>query len=200
VSSASSFASGSAADGSAWHDVGVRTRALTWALTLPLAGAGVLVGHDLTYRLVGRADPALHDYLAHAPQLVAILAMVGLLGLAVDQRAVRVGTTRFAFLGMGVFALQEHVERFVHTGTVPFILTDRTFLLGLLLQIPIGLACVAVAKALARELHAPSARRRYATRGFSLPVVVESSGHVPATVAVILRGRSPPSAFGSTIS
>jgi hypothetical protein len=176
----------------------VRTRALTWALTLPLAGAGVLVGHDLTYRLVGSVDPGLHDYLAHAPQLIAILASVGLLGLAVDQRAVRVGTTRFAFLGMAVFAVQEHVERLVHTGTIPFILTDRTFLLGLLLQIPIGLACVAVAKAVARELHAATARRIHASRGFSLPLVVESRGQVTSTVAVILCGRSPPFRFGST--
>lgn len=176
----------------------MRTRALTWALTLPLAGAGVLVGHDLTYRLVGSVDPGLHDYLAHAPQLIAILASVGLLGLAVDQRAVRVGTTRFAFLGMAVFAIQEHVERLVHTGTIPFILTDRTFLLGLLLQVPIGLACVAVAKAVARELHAPTARRVHASRGFSLPLVVECRGQAPSTVAVVLRGRSPPLRFGST--
>ena len=64
-------------------------RSLTWAATLPLAGASVLVGHNLTYRLVGEPGNGLHDYLRHAPQLVAILATVGLLGLAVDQRAGR---------------------------------------------------------------------------------------------------------------
>ena len=110
----------------------VGTRALTWGLTLPLAGAGVLFGHELTYRLVGdRAASGFHGYLAHAPQLVAILLTIGLLGLAVEQRTLRVGSNRFLLLGAAVFVTQEHVERLVHTGSLPFLLTNRAFLLGL---------------------------------------------------------------------
>jgi hypothetical protein len=176
----------------------VGTRAVTWVLTLPLVGAGVLVGHDLAYRLAGASDPAVHDYLAHLPQLVAILATVGLLGLAVDQRAIQLGSGRFGFLGAAVYALQEHVERLVHTGSVPLILGDRTFILGVALQIPIGLACLAIARVLARELHAPMPARVRVVGSFALGRIREGHTPIRSTVRVALRGRSPPRVIGST--
>ena len=172
-------------------------RSLTWAATLPLAGASVLIGHNLTYRLVGEPGNGLHDYLRHAPQLVAILATVGLLGLAVDQRAATVGTGRFGFLGMVVFGLQEHVERLVHTGQLPFILTDRAFVLGVLLQVPIGILCVLVARAFAGELNAPSLPRLRRLPRYSAPLSPDAVEPVPRVARVAVRGRGPPSILGS---
>ncbi len=127
-------------------------RALTWTLTLPLVGASVLVGHALAYRLTGTAPGSMHDYLGHAPQVLAVLVVVGLLGLAIDQRAERLATLPFAGLGAAVFAVQEHLERVAHSGDVPFLLADRTFLLGLLLQLPVGLVCLWIARRLASAL------------------------------------------------
>jgi hypothetical protein len=81
----------------------VAHRPLTWLLTLPLVGASVLAGHALAYRLTGVDPGALHAYLDHAPRVLAILALVGLIGLAVDQRGRQVSTTPFAALGALVF-------------------------------------------------------------------------------------------------
>jgi hypothetical protein len=157
----------------------------------------VLIGHNLTYHLVGEPGNGLHDYLRHAPQLIAILATVGLLGLAVDQRAARVGTARFGLLGMLVFGLQEHVERVLHTGELPFILADRTFILGVALQIPIGLLCVVVARVLTRELHAPALRRIRVLPRYSVPLSPDAFDPVRRIVLIAVRGRGPPSSLGS---
>lgn len=174
----------------------VGTRALTWGLTLPLAGAGVLFGHELTYRLVGdRAASGFHGYLAHAPQLVAILLTIGLLGLAVEQRTLRVGSNRFLLLGAAVFVTQEHVERLVHTGSLPFLLTNRAFLLGLLIQLPIGLACLAVARVVTRGLHAPGIRRVHASASFWVELGVGSTAPRTGSAPVMVRGRGPPGAL-----
>lgn len=129
-------------------------RALTWTLVLPLVGASVLVGHTLAYRLTGTAPGSMHAYLGHAPQVLAVLVVVGLLGLAVDQRADRLATLPFGALGMAVFAVQEHLERVAHTGELPILLADRAFLAGLLLQVPVGIAAVWIARRLAAALGA----------------------------------------------
>ncbi len=168
-------------------------RALTWGLTLPLAGAGVLLGHDLTYRLVAGSDaPGLHEYLSHAPQLVAILLTIGLLGLAFEQRTLRIGSKRFLVLGATVFVGQEHLERLVHDGSLPFLLSDRAFLVGLVLQLPIGLACLAIARIVERALHAPGVRHLHVWAIFwvALGAAVPAPRRDSAPVAV--RGRSPP--------
>lgn len=174
----------------------VGTRALTWGLTLPLAGAGVLLGHELTYRLVGgSAASGFHGYLAHAPQLVAILLTIGLLGLAVEQRTLRVGSNRFLLLGAAVFVAQEHVERLVHTGSLPFLLTDRAFLLGLVIQLPIGLACLAVARVVTRALHAPGIRRVHAWTRYRVELGTGPTVPPLGAAAVAARGRGPPGAL-----
>jgi hypothetical protein len=172
----------------------VGTRALTWGLTLPLAGAGVLGGHELTYRVLdGERSAGFHGYLAHAPQLIAILLTVGLLGLAVEQRTLSGGSYRFLLLGATVFVAQEHVERLVHGGSLPFLLTDRAFLLGLLVQVPIGLVCLAIARLVTRALNAPGMRRLHLWTTFWL--TLDTRAHAPfvASAPVALRGRGPPS-------
>ncbi|MGL6278610.1 MAG: hypothetical protein ACRC50_03545 [Gaiella sp.] len=172
----------------------VRRRALTWALALPLVGVSVLVGHTVAYALAGRDPGAAHAYLAHAPQLLALLALVGLLGLAVDQRAERLRAWPFAGLGVLVFGVQEHLEGYAHAGEVPFLLTERAFVLGVLLQVPVGLLVVALACRLASSLRltgaGPSRPRLHGlTRTVRWSVVPHPVASDPGRA---LSGRGPP--------
>jgi hypothetical protein len=125
-------------------------RLLAWLLLIPVAAGGILVGHELAYRLTGASAGSVHEYLSHAPQVVAVLASLGLAGLAFQERSVgRPPLWVFALLGPLGFACQEHLERLVHTGEVPVLLASPTFLLGLVLQIPVGLFCAFVARRVA---------------------------------------------------
>ena len=44
----------------------------------------------------------------------------------------------FPLVGLTTFVLQEHLERLVHGGGVPMLLTSPAFVVGLALQIPVG--------------------------------------------------------------
>lgn len=120
-------------------------RALAWLLTLPLVAAGVLAGHAAAYRLTGTPLGDTHDYLEHVPQLALVLAALGLSGLALQQRGGGRSSTPFAVVALVAFAVQEHAERLAH-GEPALLVADRTFLVGLALQIPVALACLAVGR------------------------------------------------------
>lgn len=128
-----------------------------WPLVLVVSGGGILVGHDLSYRLTGAGAGGIHAYLAHAPQaLVALLVPALLVAFATSAEAPRPG--RFALLGAAGFTLMEHLERAVN-GELPWLLTSTVFVLGLLLQAPFGLAAWWVARTLtAIARPAPSPR------------------------------------------
>lgn len=113
-------------------------RGLAWALIVPLAAAGVLAGHAAAYALTGASLGSGHDYLAHAPQVVAVVALLALLGAAAEGRRQRFSPLPIALFGATAFAVQEHVERIANTGDVPFLLSTPTFLLGLGLQAPLA--------------------------------------------------------------
>jgi len=68
-------------------------RLLAWLLVTPLAAAGVLVGHALAYALTATDAGPEHDYLAHVPQVVGLLASIALAGLALQDRSVRPRST-----------------------------------------------------------------------------------------------------------
>ena len=128
-------------------------RLLAWALVIPVSAAGVLAAHALAYALTGTEPGAIHGYLAHAPQTVALLATIGLVGLALEERGVgRRSVAFFALLAPLGFACQEHLERFAHTGEVPWLPTTPSFIVGLALQAPVALLCVAVARRVAGTL------------------------------------------------
>jgi hypothetical protein len=171
--------------------VGVR-RALLWLLALPFTGVSVLVGHWAAYRIVGAPADNFHGYLAHAPQVLAILATLALLGLARDARARRSSPLPIALLGASAFALQEHVERLIHTGHVPFLLTSPVFLLGVALQLPLAAFVWVAARSMAEQLE-PGLRRE-PPRTALLPLVLvpfpalRQRGTDPRTP----RGRGPP--------
>ncbi|HEX3290882.1 MAG TPA: hypothetical protein VHR46_05765 [Gaiella sp.] len=122
-------------------------RALAWALVTPVAAAGVLVTHALAYCLTRTPTGAVHGYLDHAPQVVAVVASVALLGLAVQDRSLSRASSRwFAPLAPLGFAVQEHLEGLAHSGHVPWLLTTPSFLLGLALQVPVAFLCVLVVR------------------------------------------------------
>jgi hypothetical protein len=165
---------------------------LAWFLVTPLAAAGVLAAHALAYRLTGAEAGALHAYLDHAPQVLAVLASLGLVGLAVQERGGRPPVYAFAFLAPIGFACQEHFERLVHTGDLPWLVTTPTFLVGLLLQVPVALLCMWVARRVTGTLSDVRPVRAPSGTGAWLPLSVRLVAF--ATVAVPSRrsGRGPP--------
>jgi hypothetical protein len=126
---------------------------------IPLAIAGSLTAHGLTYRIVApdaesRANllrETGHGYLDRLPLALAILGALLLAGLLLRIRAGGDGDwrlkARLAFaVPLVAFTLQEHLERLVHDGSFPYgAALEPTFLIGLGLQLPFALAAYAVA-------------------------------------------------------
>lgn len=173
-------------------------RTLAWLLVLPLAAAGVLAAHTLAYRLTGADTAPGHGYLEHAPQVVAVLASLALLGLALQERSPgRSSLWWFAPLGPLGFACQEHLERLAHTGHMPWLLTSPTFLLGILLQIPVVLLCLLVARRVAGTL-AHVRTRLPAVCGETWLPLSDRPATIARSAAVPRRaGRGPPALLAS---
>ena len=165
------------------------SRRLLWPLVLTLSAAGVLVGHDLAYRLAGVGSDGLHGYLAHAPQLLVALSLPALLVALAGGRTQAPPAWAFGLLGAGGFAAMEHLERLGHGA--PWLLTSPLFLLGLVLQLPFALAAWWIArKLLALE---PPAWRRPARRSrLTFGLVQAAAGPTAAPVRVRPRPRGPP--------
>lgn len=173
-------------------------RTLAWALVTPVAAAGILAAHALAYSVTGTEPGALHGYLDHAPQVVAILATIGLVGLALQERGLGRGSLWFAaVLAPLGFACQEHLERLVHTGELPWLLTTPAFLVGLALQVPVALLCVVLARRVAGSLTGLRVRRPGRLGEAWLPLTAR-----PVATPRIVRiaratGRGPPLVVGS---
>ena len=168
-------------------------RTLAWALVTPVSAAGILAAHALAYALTGADSGALHGYLAHAPQVVAVLATIGLLALALQERGVgRRSFASFALLAPLGFACQEHVERLAHTGELPLLLTTPTFLVGLTLQVPVALLCLAIARRVAGSLKELRIARpgRIGEAWLPLPGTPGTTPHVVRLTRP--TGRGPP--------
>jgi hypothetical protein len=155
-----------------WHHPrDVRRRLLAWILVTPVATAGVLVTHALAYRLTGTKPGPMHEYLAHVPQVVFVLASLALVGLALQERSLSRFSSRWvAPLAPLGFACQEHIERLVHTGQLPFLLTSPTFLVGLALQVPVAAVCVVLVRRVIGTLPGPRHRRDARPGGAWLPL------------------------------
>lgn len=166
-------------------------RLLAWLLTLPLTAAGVLCAHTLAYAALGASGGGMHAYLAHVPQLVAVLATVSLAALARETRASAGPAWPFAAFALLAFAVQEHAERLLHTGELPWLLTSPLFLVGLGLQLPFALA----AWLLARWLLRSRGGRRALPPALPLllsPVVAAGAVLAPQPAAIRPAGRGPP--------
>jgi hypothetical protein len=170
----------------------VGRRALAWVLVTPLAAAGVLAAHALAYRLTGTPPGAVHAYLDHGPQVVAVLATVALLGLALQERSLTAASSWwFAPLAPLGFAAQEHLEGIAHSGHLPWLLTTPTFLLGLVLQIPVAALCVLVVRRVTGSL---STTRTTSSLpgGAWLPLSARSLLVPETTTSPRPNGRGPP--------
>jgi hypothetical protein len=176
----------------------VRRRAFAWTLVTPLAAVGALVTHALAYRLTGTSPGPVHEYLAHVPQVVVVLATIALVGLALQDRSLsRLSAWWVAPLAPLGFACQEHVERLVHTGELPFLLTSPTFLLGLALQLPVAVVCVALVRRVLGTL-TDVRRRIVASLGEAWMPLSAARPFVPrAAHPPRPTGRGPPSLLGS---
>jgi hypothetical protein len=187
-----------------------------WLLALPLMAAGSLAAHAAGYRL---AMPDAHDrahglqasghsYYDHLPLLTALIAAPALIALGVAVFGGARGGPRplaawpFALLPPLCFVLQEHLERFAHSGAFPWAAgLERTFVIGLLLQGPFALTAFLLTRALLVGIHAarravtrrpPRIRLRPPLRGCRRPQTC-----LPRRVALALghAERGPPSPF-----
>lgn len=186
----------------------MRTRRLAWLASLALMSVGGVIAHAAAYRLVA---PELHHHQhtgvsAHLQFCVALCATVVLvaLGLAFAGRVRRFRALHpplwlFALLPPVGFVLQEHLERFLHTGSVPVGMSVETvFLVGIVLQLPFALAAYLAARALVTLAVAVVARLRAVYRprlvSLSLTEPVSVRLHAPRgrLLAGGLGGRAPP--------
>ena len=167
-------------------------RTLTWLVTLPFVAASVLVGHAIAYRVTGTPVGDVHGYLAHAPQVALVLATLALLALATDARARRRSPVPLASLAILAFIAQEHLERLIHTGDLPFLLTSPALWVGLALQVPLTVAVWLAASRLAEEIAAPVRRTVPRVTPPLLRVIAVVRKPVVRTVAASHPGRGPP--------
>jgi hypothetical protein len=166
-----------------------RTRA--WVVVSPVIAAGVLVGHALAYRLASAPTDPFHEYLAHAPQVLLLLALSGLALAATGPARGAPSAWVFAVIGPATFVAQEHVERIVHGGGVPMLVTTPVFVVGLALQIPVALLAWAVAHRLLAAVGGEPARTALTAR---LEFPLQAAAIVDAVDVVPPRplSRGPP--------
>ena len=148
------------------------SRRVTWVVSLPLAVASWLGAHCLAYWLV--APAAEHQMGLHAEHRMGLHAehghaylgygpAIGLLGIALvvagvvlcvgegmrGRRPSRPPVRLFAILPPVGFAVQEHLERLIGSGALPYdVALEPTFLVGLALQLPFAVAALLLAAAL----------------------------------------------------
>jgi hypothetical protein len=143
----------------------IRSR-LRWAVAVPLVLAGSSLAHAVAYRVAFPSSAARsadleasgHGYLDQLPLALALLFGLLLVGLVANVRDILRGSRRegapawlFATLPPLVFTLQEHLERYVHTGQFPVdAVVEPSFAIGLGLQLPFALLALLVARLLVR--------------------------------------------------
>lgn len=166
-----------------------RTRA--WLVVSPVSAAGVLVAHSLAYRLTSTPTDPFHEYLAHAPQVLLLLALSGLALAGFGPRRDAPPAWVFPLVGIATFVAQEHVERIAHGDGVPMLVTTPVFLVGLALQLPVALVAWLLARRLlgAVERADPRLSLRSRIELLLLPVDLD---HVAAVALPSRHSRGPP--------
>ena len=189
-------------------------RRIALAVAAPIAVMGSLAAHQISYALQAPA-PAVrafllattgHGYLTHLPMVIAVCAVTVILGVALEltsawERGPRAAGWQLALVAPLAFALQEHLERFVHTGALPtHLVLEPWFWFGMALQIPFALLAWGLAGTIlvaARTVHAQLRRRarpRTLPAGASTPRPRAVLRVRIRPVATPLLGRAPPAA------
>jgi hypothetical protein len=166
-------------------------RTQVWLAISPIIVAGVLAAHALAYQVTGTSPGATHDYLDHTPQLLVVLALLSFVFAGLTDRLKSPPSWPFPVVAVATFVVQEHVERVVHTGEIPWLLTSPVFGVGVLLQLPMALLIWALARRLLGVLAELVPRRPRVSHVLVRIVAPVTDGFVP--VAVRPRtGRGPP--------
>jgi len=143
-----------------------RRRLAAWSVALPLMVAGSQVAHVFAYRLVyPQTQVRLHEllvsghgYMGHVSLVFAVCGAIELIAFfAAVAGSLRRGAAApvpawaFGLLPPLGFAVQEFLERLLFGATFPWwMVLQPTFRVGLLLQIPFGLAAYLAARLLLR--------------------------------------------------
>jgi len=204
-------------------DVNVMVRRrVAWVIALPLAVASWLGAHCVAYLLVspgaerhmGLHAEHGHAWLGYTPAIaiwglaLVVAGLVLCVGEGLRSRRPSCPPVRlFALLPPLGFAVQEHLERLIASGSVPYdLVAEPAFLLGLALQLPFSLAALLLTRALyalgfglGRVLARKLALRR------TLRSAPPSLLHLPASAmlvspSVLASGhgpRAPPAAASS---
>jgi hypothetical protein len=196
----------------------MRARLPTLLLLVPLLAGGWLAAHELAYRLVAPGTHERHELLARsghgylhwvqlATALCVALVFVGI-ALAARQAGTGCGGTRspahrLALLPPLGFFLQEHLERLVHSGGFPVnTVLEPTFLVGLLLQLPLALLAYFLARLLLDAAESlglalsASSRRRFVSARVLLGWAVGQVDASPRPVLALgYSERGPPLPF-----
>jgi len=166
-----------------------RTRA--WLAVSPVVAAGVLAAHALAYSLTSTPTGPFHEYLAHAPQVLLLLTFSGLALAGFGQRRDAPPAWVFPLAAVVTFVAQEHVERIVHGGGVPILVTTPVFLVGLALQVPVALAAWLLARRLLAVVAVEEPGLSLHSR-LELELVAVERGHVAAIELPKQLSRGPP--------
>jgi hypothetical protein len=153
--------------------------------------AGVLAAHALAYRITGTPAGSVHGYLDHAPQVLLVLAALGLVFAGFTARLRVLAAWPFPVAALAAFVAQEHVEQLGHTGRLPWLLLTPAFLVGVLLQVPVALLTWWVARRLLAILGESRALQPALSRVLLAPAARPGVAARPAVV-VAPRGRGPP--------
>jgi hypothetical protein len=180
--------------------------------SLGLAVAGSQAAHAATYRLVAPdaherehllAETG-HAYLRLAPLGLAFVSVVVALALLAEARSVRgvAGASRprvwlFALVAPATFVCQEVFERLLHDGAFPWgAPLEKTFVVGLALQLPFALTAwllarllLHAARALGRLLAARAPARATAAAGWAVHTLSVAR---PAACGLAFGPRGPP--------
>ncbi|MFO7572248.1 MAG: hypothetical protein R6W48_06565 [Gaiellaceae bacterium] len=166
-------------------------RLRAWLAVAPLIVAGMLVAHAAAYRITGTPGSSVHAYLEHTPQVVLVFALLAFALAGLGARLHAPPAWAFAAAGPLAFVVQEHVERLVHSGQIPWLLTSTVFLLGLALQAPTALVAWLVARWLLGALAPAGSQARRFSYAPVLPGVLLAKAFVPASIRGV-PGRGPP--------
>jgi hypothetical protein len=165
-----------------------RTR--VWLVVSPVVAAGVLIAHSVAYRLTSTPTDSFHAYLGHAPQVLLLLAIAGIVVAALGRPRSAPPAHVFPVVALATFVVQEHVERVVHGG-VPMLLTSPAFLVGLVLQVPVALVAWGLARWILRAMGEPRTPARLRSR-LEFRLVDFSQDHVAALGLPSRSSRAPP--------
>jgi hypothetical protein len=178
-------------------------RGLAWLISVPLILAGSQVAHTLAYRWaypdahvrLAALVRTGHGYLSLLPFALGVVAAATALALVFSAAGAARGRGgrplppwAFALLPLVAFTVQEHLERWLYSGVVPWHeAAAPTFLPGLLLQLPFGGAAYLAARLLLRA--AERVGRALAPQAPPRPVLVPRAMRAPAPAPELPRPR-----------